>query len=405
MIRLPGLAHITGRGIWLAALVTLTLAGGAHASNLVFSKPDGNIWLANPDGSGLYQVTLDGSAANPYSSPTQADDGTIEAQRGSGAGTQLDRMTQNGTLLNAPFTTAAPNGPFDATIAHDASKVSYWAITGVNSCYPFFCPGTASSVQVSYADHYVDPSTFNPNVGGWSSFQYPAWMGNSRQLLFADNGTLWYYDLGQSQPVEWRYWSDFSNTVTQGYGSWIEGAVSPDGTRLATVSGEDNAGRYVIQIFSGTQDIRSGDLTGYTPTVSPCEIPAPDGSNGTNGSYPGQYIYFDSLSWSPDGQSLAFEYHGAIYVASFGSLTDCSQITVRQVIASGCDPNWGLAPISPQTRPGPPPPPPPSHHRAPATVTRTGSATTATAHGSAVSIAVPVLIACPAGVRCVVRSS
>ena len=45
----------------LVAAVSLAFAAPAQASSIVFLKPDGNVWLANPDGSGQYQVTLDGS--------------------------------------------------------------------------------------------------------------------------------------------------------------------------------------------------------------------------------------------------------------------------------------------------------------------------------------------------------
>jgi hypothetical protein len=337
----------------LALLGALCVAGSARASSLVFTKPDGNVWLANPDGSGQYQVTLDGSSATPYSSPTQADDGTVVAARGSGDGSQIYRMTQNGTLLNAPFSTAAPGGPLDPVVTRDGSLVSFWGISGTNPCYPFYCLGTASSLQVSYADHYVDPSTFNPSVSGWSSFERATWLSSSRQLLFANNGTLWYYDLHQSQPVQWYFWPFDSTTF--GLGSWIEGAASRDGTRLALVAGEDggtqNATGYTIQLFT-----TGGDLATGNPPSNPtpyCHILPPDGTNGTNGSYPGQYVYFDSLSWSPDGQSLAFEYKGAIYVANIGNLSpgyNCSQITVAKVIDPGSDPNWGPAAINPQQR-------------------------------------------------------
>ena len=67
--------------VGLAALVVaLALPGVAAADSLVFVKA-GNVWLANADGSNAYQVTLDGTAAHPYASPSQADDGTIVAVR------------------------------------------------------------------------------------------------------------------------------------------------------------------------------------------------------------------------------------------------------------------------------------------------------------------------------------
>ena len=45
----------------LAAVGLCLMAGTARADSLVYIK-NGNVWLANPDGSGQYQVTLDGTA-------------------------------------------------------------------------------------------------------------------------------------------------------------------------------------------------------------------------------------------------------------------------------------------------------------------------------------------------------
>ena len=331
------------------------ITGSAHASSLVFTKPDGNVWLANPDGSGQYQVTLDGTSANPYSSPTQASDGTIEAIRGTGSGAQIYRMTQNGTILNNPFTTAVPGtGPLDAVISPDGSKVAFWGVTGTDPCYPWVCYGTARTYQLSYADHYADPSTFNPGYAGWSSFGAPAWMGNDRNLLFTGSATMWYYDLGTNgpnEPVQWFYdnYTNWDGYYSGGPGVFfLEGAASQDGTRLALVTNNGYRGQYQIAIFSASGDLATGNPPAQ-PTLSSCFVPPPDGSSGSAGTYPGGAL-FDSVSWSPDGSSLAYEYDGAIYVAHIASLTDCSQDSITQVISSGSDPYWGPANINPQQR-------------------------------------------------------
>lgn len=55
----------------LPALLALAFATGlvtapvASADSLVFIRAN-NVWLANADGSGQYQVTLDGTAGSPY---------------------------------------------------------------------------------------------------------------------------------------------------------------------------------------------------------------------------------------------------------------------------------------------------------------------------------------------------
>src|SRR5271166_1224994 len=77
-------------------LVVLVAAAPAAADSLVFIRQN-NVWLSNQDGTGQYQVTLDGTPSSPYSSPSQADDGTIVALRTPPGGRpQIWRMHQNG---------------------------------------------------------------------------------------------------------------------------------------------------------------------------------------------------------------------------------------------------------------------------------------------------------------------
>src|SRR5688572_13357231 len=64
--------------ILLAVAAVLLLPASAHADSIVFVK-DANVWAASPDGSNQRQLTRDGTAAHPYRSPSQADDGTVAA--------------------------------------------------------------------------------------------------------------------------------------------------------------------------------------------------------------------------------------------------------------------------------------------------------------------------------------
>src|SRR3954470_20199522 len=80
----------------LALAVPIAFAPSvAQASSIVFVK-DYDVWLTSPDGARQHRVTNDGSAASPYRSPSQADEGTIVAARGD----RLFRLRQNGELLN-----------------------------------------------------------------------------------------------------------------------------------------------------------------------------------------------------------------------------------------------------------------------------------------------------------------
>jgi predicted lipoprotein with Yx(FWY)xxD motif len=77
----------------LAAAALAFAAAPAGASSIVYVK-DGNVWLTDADGAKQYQVTFDGG----YTSPSQADDGTIVAWRAK----QHVRMDRSGRQLNPP---------------------------------------------------------------------------------------------------------------------------------------------------------------------------------------------------------------------------------------------------------------------------------------------------------------
>ena len=77
-------------------LLTLALAAPAAADSIVFIK-DANVWVAEPDGSAGRALTTDGIPQLPYASPSQADDGTVLAARG----TRIHKLDRHGRLLRS----------------------------------------------------------------------------------------------------------------------------------------------------------------------------------------------------------------------------------------------------------------------------------------------------------------
>jgi hypothetical protein len=103
--------HLAGAVLVGAAAFALPAAGAGPADSIVYIKGH-NVWLAKADGSGQVRLTRDGTAASPYYSPTQADNGTIVALRGpdgratvatfSGGGSKVYRFSPSGKLLGKP---------------------------------------------------------------------------------------------------------------------------------------------------------------------------------------------------------------------------------------------------------------------------------------------------------------
>src|SRR5947209_3995220 len=161
-------------------LTALVMSASAAADSLVFIRAN-NVWLANMDGSGQYQVTLDGTAGSPYSSPSQADDGTIVALRTpSGGRPQIWRMHQNGGLVNAPVNTPAPGtGAIDARVSPDGQLVAYWFVTQVSTGTCLYCWDLATQVLISHSDRFTNPGEVGtPNTGS-----LPSWMSNDTLLM------------------------------------------------------------------------------------------------------------------------------------------------------------------------------------------------------------------------------
>jgi hypothetical protein len=324
-----------GLALAAAALVALLCAPAGVASSIVFVK-DGNVWLAKPDGSGLYQVTLDGTPGSPYRSPTQADDGTIVAQRGTQGDARLHRMKQNGELLNAPIGTAAPGtGPLNPKVSPDGTKVTFWFITVVTPCW--WCYGLRYAQLYTYSDRFTDPSVF----GRQDSRRQPSWMGNGRTLGFYGVKAS-YQDVGggENSYVDWFSEADyFSNPA-----HWLnlhDGEVSRDGQKLAVVrKNDDNGGTIFLYRTNG------GPPAKPTPV---CELSQPVGT-------------FSHATWSPDGTKLAWAEGNGIWAATVPPLVDsnaCAGISANLLIPGVSEPDWGPADVAPPARPQPQPQPQP----------------------------------------------
>src|SRR5215212_5664669 len=142
----------------IGVMLALASAAPAAADSLVFVR-DNNVWLSNPDGSGQYQVTLDGTAASPYESPSQPDGGTVMAIRQPPGGrNQLWRMTQSGQLVNAPINTPAPGptGALDARLSPNGSLVAYWFVTAVSDPFCPYCVNVSNRALFSYPDRFTN---------------------------------------------------------------------------------------------------------------------------------------------------------------------------------------------------------------------------------------------------------
>jgi hypothetical protein len=305
-------------------------AAPAAADSLVFVK-NHNVWLANPDGSGQYQVTFDGTAAAPYESPSQADDGTTVAiRRPPGQRNQLFRMTQSGRLLNPPINTPAPGpaGALDAKVSPDGQLVAYWFVTAVNDPICVFCIQAASQALLSRSDRFTGYQEIGtPNTG-----IRPSWISNDTVLLNNSSATQLYYRLGMTAAAPW--FADYQTGFPQTPIPLLEDSdLARTGARLAIVRGDSNE---TLVLYT-------------TAGVPPASTAAPTARCVYSGATGGKFF---NPAWSQDGQTLAWQEGDGIWTAQINTLSDCAANPPAALRIPGAgEPDFGPAAVNPGPRP------------------------------------------------------
>jgi len=167
--------------------VTVAAPGAASAESLVYVK-GGDVWLARPSGSHAHRVTHDGTRRLPYVHPTQADNGTIVALRG----TDTHRFTPRGRRVGRPRRVSAGlSGPGSLHELAEASEVSP---NGKRvAIQKTLLQGTSSNgikgmtilaVSVEYRSAKTGKRLREVHQPG-DYYQSPSWVGNNRLLIFA----------------------------------------------------------------------------------------------------------------------------------------------------------------------------------------------------------------------------
>ena len=297
----------------VALLAGLSFARAASADSLVYTK-GADVWVAAPDGSGERQVTHDGSAALPYQSPSQADDGTIVAQRGSRF-VRLDRSgavlaTMSSVLTDKPAGIDAI-GPFDPQVSPDGTKLAYWI--GMYSTW--YDHGTNIDwVRTGSVVVWMDARS-GRHLGVTHYYEEPSWLADSsRALLFESTNALTAQvmvagvaeDHNQIRP--WFHDSD-TKPAEQEYSRPIgAGELTRAGDRLAVLRAGTNLGNGGMARGSGNV-IALYDVAGLTsaPSMWPCAI-----ADAVGGE-------FGKPTWSPGGDGLAWAEQDGIWTTAVGA--------------------------------------------------------------------------------------
>jgi hypothetical protein len=325
------------------ALPGLTV-GDAHASSIVYAKGD-NVWLTTPDGARQVQVTHDGG----YAGPSQADDGTIVALKKDNRFYRLDRRgTPQGPPVPTWLNGSVPGfaGPLAPKVSPDGTKIAYaWSATTSSYDYQCGCPTATTdfATAYTYSDRYTDPNA----LGKFRSWSWPSWIDSSHTAVFnpgagsisPNTPDVAFHELGHANPSSeddlahlYKLFSD-PDAPTLRFGE-----MTRAGDKLAIA---EDVPAIKLRLYA-TPGRPSPGGANYDVAYR-CQLENPPGGR------------FSSLSWSPDGSSLAYEAGADIYVVHVGDISQgCGQLGAAQkIVSAGTSPSWGPADV-PTTVPAPP---------------------------------------------------
>jgi hypothetical protein len=313
----------------LAVAAVLAAPAAAQADSIAYIK-DGNVWLRSPDGAKVHQVTKDGTAQDPYRSPSQADDGTLAVSRGY----EILILEQNGQVLRrldpprlSDSTSSPLKGvPVDIAISPDGSKVAYQFVS-------YSCPigtscGARSAVGVTdSATGTTAPSSYSAPL----YLQQPSWYSNNRLLAF--DGYLHQVntiDIGPgAKDVHW-----FDDETTD----LGDGEATRQGDKFAIVRGYDTdteAGTHLLWYRL------NGQLAGAQPT--PAQKPASVCSVAITRET-------HDPTWSPDGSTLVWSDVDGIFMIRNVTTDDtqCATQAIESVVPGAGEPDYGPADVAPR---------------------------------------------------------
>lgn len=336
---------MTSRTILVALLAAALCAAGAtpavaakRGGSILYVKK-GKLWVSAPDGKPKQRIRHRGRFLNP----SQADNGTVVAQRG----IKLHRMNRRGKRLNKPITTAfrtnpvLPDykGPLWPEVSPNGKRIAYtysWTASRFDpGCY---CYRTTPSLNTAYtsASRFTDDPV--AAFGNATMYARASWIDNRRTLLttpelydFGGNvlDTVAVDTVGGGRDSYERWFSQCTGCTdiqTLQLYPLDEGEMTRQGDKLVFTSGE-----------LGTKTPGSR-LAIYALGVEPpsTAFEDPCWAHGE----------FSSPSWSPDGRSLAWADRRGVWVAKVGPITPggTCELRGRKLIArGGSQPDWGPA--------------------------------------------------------------
>lgn len=317
----------------VALSVLPALAGGAHASSIVYIKR-GDVWLAKSNGKGQRPITKNGTPGNPYRSPAYSNKGLITAVKGRRDLHFFNR--RGGKVRRKRDISGGPVAPFDPVILdHSISPNGRWLASTLwlttRAATPK--PGEPTGTDYGTTVWYTRAKTGKLLESGTTdSGQSVTWVTNSRPIVFAPNvlgvADLFIVSLSNpNSPTGWFQDNVVPNVLNDGQ-PLDDGELTRAQDKLAVVRGPNttaSSAPTMIRVYAVAS-------LSQRPTER-CDLRSAPNSR------------IESPSWSPDGNRLAWSESGGIWVSSIaGGTGDCAAAPKR-LIAGGSQPDWGPADV------------------------------------------------------------
>jgi hypothetical protein len=334
-----------------ALALLLCAVPAAPASSIAFVR-DGDVWLSSPDGAQQYRVTTGGG----WRSPSQADDGTLLAQRGR----LFVRMDRSGQVLSTsegvggdtptkPGTTQGFRevyGPYDPKLSPDGQTVAYWFRAKTTDAQPGE-PGEGS-IDDWVTSQPVGQTEFPTPDTAVQGDTTPAWIDSRRVLVTAPWAT------GGLSVSTWVAGGDYSNEqwwFTDPNAILQDGELSPDGTKAVAVAATHGA----ASPFDGVRYyVQDGPVWTHEPPYENVlgsddfpEPPAPVCQDTRDSEA-------HSPTWSPDSSAVAYDDGDGIWIQPVRADLDgsnCESLESRLLLPGGREPDWGPADVDPSQAP------------------------------------------------------
>jgi hypothetical protein len=311
--------HLAAAALGVGALVVP--AAPAAATTLAFVK-GGAVWVSAADGSQSREV------GTGLSSPALGDDGTVYALAG---GDQVAVLPPG-----APRRSSIPvtgTGDDELAVSPNGDELAWRDVQ----------QGLGNLEDGVTVQRVADGR--RTNVLGDSA---PVWFSNSEMTMGGPNGgDLYSAATNAETPAVWpaEYTTAYDTSIY-----------------LYAIDRADNRGAGVMDITTGGGPPAS-DPKAHTLVVFPVSDAAPTVATGQFCVIDGSQadpIEVSNVTWSPDGNTLAWQEPDGIHAVSIPSTSSCTTIPAPHlVVAGGSDPSWGPSDDRRFPEPAAPPPKPP----------------------------------------------